>query len=343
MFEIREEFKKAHPDLMERINNDNYSFLYENEHLGDRIILLTLGGSFSYGLNNKDSDLDIRGIALHSKEELLGTSNFEQFINNETDTVIYSISKFISLASQCNPNIIEILGCRNEDYLYISPLGQLLLDNKDLFLSQRAIDNFSAFAYAQLKRIRSATIRDRIDADELNKYLISSLQSAYANLETQLELDKYGKFNLFYDDIDKEIKVDVNFNKLPQNEIISIANCLKQVKENYTKTMGKNKRKDDAHLNKHCMHLYRLLCMGLELCLDNTINVYRKDREFLLKIRSGYYMNSDGLIDEKFYELVDNKFKEIEENRASCILPKKPNQKLIENLLIKINEETLRL
>ena len=48
-----------------------YEFLKTNPHLGDNIIFLTLGGSYAYGMNKETSDLDLRGIALNSKREIL--------------------------------------------------------------------------------------------------------------------------------------------------------------------------------------------------------------------------------------------------------------------------------
>lgn len=42
--------------------NEEYNFLRENEHLGDNIILLGLGGSHAYGTNIEGSDIDIRAL-----------------------------------------------------------------------------------------------------------------------------------------------------------------------------------------------------------------------------------------------------------------------------------------
>jgi predicted nucleotidyltransferase len=79
-----------------------------------KIIYLTYGGSLAYGTNNPNSDIDLRGIALKTEKELLGTHNFEQFLNTETDTTIYAVDKFFQLALNCNPNIIEMLGTKEE-------------------------------------------------------------------------------------------------------------------------------------------------------------------------------------------------------------------------------------
>ena len=46
-----------------------YEFLKTNEHLGNNIILIGLGGSYAYGTNKEDgsSDLDVRGCTLNTK------------------------------------------------------------------------------------------------------------------------------------------------------------------------------------------------------------------------------------------------------------------------------------
>ena len=49
----------------------DYEFLDDNEHLGKNICLLTLGGSYSYGTNVEESDIDIRGVATNSPSDIL--------------------------------------------------------------------------------------------------------------------------------------------------------------------------------------------------------------------------------------------------------------------------------
>ena len=43
----------------------------------------------------------------NSRKDLLGRSNFEQVIDNETDTTIYSFNKLVSLLENCNPNTVD--------------------------------------------------------------------------------------------------------------------------------------------------------------------------------------------------------------------------------------------
>ena len=75
--------------IKEKLKTSEYDFLREDKNLGDNIILLTLGGSHAYGMDKEESDLDVRGIALNSKKDVLLGTDFEQVVNVDTDTTIY--------------------------------------------------------------------------------------------------------------------------------------------------------------------------------------------------------------------------------------------------------------
>jgi len=57
--------------IKDRLDSKDYDFLRTTEGLKDNIILLTTGGSVAYGTNTPESDLDIKGIALNLRKELL--------------------------------------------------------------------------------------------------------------------------------------------------------------------------------------------------------------------------------------------------------------------------------
>ena len=343
MFEIREEFKKAHPDITEKLRSPEYSFLYENEHLGNNICLLGLGGSYSYGMNVEGSDIDIRGVATLRKEELLGTQNFEQFENAPTDTVIYGIKKFFNLLSACNPNIVELVGLRDCDYIYISPIGQMILDNKDLFLSKRAAASFGGYANAQLKRIRMSTMRDLLPNLEKQEYMKTSMENSIFNLMTKHDLFKYGEFKLSVDDKTEEILVETNFKDLPVGQYIDMMNTLKTVKQDYEKYVGhRNQKATEKKLNKHQAHLVRLYNMGIEILETGEVNTYReKDHQLLMDIRNGKYMAEDGLVTYDFYDMVNELEVKLNNLKENSKLPKDPNYKEIEKLLVNINTLSL--
>ena len=51
-------------DFMKILEGTEYSFLRENEHLANKIMLLGLSGSYGYGTNREGSDVDFRGVAM---------------------------------------------------------------------------------------------------------------------------------------------------------------------------------------------------------------------------------------------------------------------------------------
>ena len=68
-------------DIKKIIQNTEYDFLRTNENLGSNIFLLGFGGSYAYGTNNENSDIDIRGIATNSKRNILTGNDFEQVVD----------------------------------------------------------------------------------------------------------------------------------------------------------------------------------------------------------------------------------------------------------------------
>lgn len=166
-------------ELKAILQREEYDFLRTNKHLGDNILFLTIGGSHAYGTNVEGSDVDVRGAA--GLPEILGFNRFEQVINNQTDTVIYAINKFVNLLVQCNPNVIELLGNDPKLYVNMTPEGQMLLDNKELFLTRRIAYSYGGFANDQLRRLQMGLLRNGASPEPLkNKFEKRSLERLIA-------------------------------------------------------------------------------------------------------------------------------------------------------------------
>jgi predicted nucleotidyltransferase len=87
---------------------------------------------------------------------------------------------------------------------------------------------------------------------------------------------------------------------------------------------------------KSAMHLIRVVTMGIEMLEGKGLHVYRPDREYLLDIRNGKYTQAE-LLD--MYTELSNKFTYAKEHTS---LPKEPDMKKVEELVITINERILK-
>lgn len=120
----------------------------------ERTVFLCTHGSHAYGTSLPTSDHDYRGVAVAPREYYLGgLHRFDQAVCNKPDLTIFDLKKFIGLASQCNPNVIEILFVDESDRLQVSKAGERLLAIRDMFLTRRVKHTFSGYAASQLKRI----------------------------------------------------------------------------------------------------------------------------------------------------------------------------------------------
>ena len=168
--------------MINTIKSEDYDFLSKRPELGDNIILLGIGGSHAYGTDIESSDLDIRGIATNTKGNIITGNQFEQSIDNATDTTIYSFDKIVKLFCSCNPNTIELLGLKPEHYLYISDAGRQILKNKGIFLSKRAINSFGGYANSQLRRLENKSSRTASQEKE-EQYILRSIECAQVDFK----------------------------------------------------------------------------------------------------------------------------------------------------------------
>lgn len=125
----------------------------------DNIILEGVTGSTAYGLATENSDIDIKGIYLLPIQEILSLGfNPEKTTKDHTnpDWVYHEVGKFMKLVMSGNPTVTELLYL--EDYTYLSPVGELLIENRDKFLSTPAVMNaYRGYAKSQALRLNNRT------------------------------------------------------------------------------------------------------------------------------------------------------------------------------------------
>lgn len=325
------------------VDSADYNFLRDNPHLGDRIIFLTLGGSHAYGTNVETSDVDIRGCALNNKSDLLGLTNFEQVVHTATDTTVYSFNKLVGLLLNCNPNTIELLGCKPEHYFHITQIGQEMIDNRKLFLSKRAVNSFGGYASQQLRRLENAIARDRVSQTRKEEHILNSMIGAIHGFEGRYTKFEKGSVRLSVgeskrEDLDSEIFADIHLDHYPVREFNGMINELTNIITAYEKVGHRNHKKDDAHLNKHALHLIRLYLICLDILEQEEIRTYREqERDFLLSIRDGAFQNEDGTYRKEFFDMVSDYEKRLQYAARNTSLPEAPNMARIEEFVMSVN------
>jgi uncharacterized protein len=167
-----------------------------------------------------------------------------------------------------------------------------------------------------------------------------SFNERYKSFEdgsVELRIEKSNKNN-----IDTEIVMDVNIKNYPLKDYKSMNMEFNDILKNYSKVNGRNSKKDDLHLNKHAMHLVRLYLMCFDVLEKQEIRVHReKDLELLLSIRDGKYQKEDGKYSNDFFELVKGYEKRLEYAKNNTTLPKNPNYKLVEEMVMGMNKRII--
>ena len=327
-----------------------YEFIKTNEHLGKNIILIGLGGSYAYGTQKEDgtSDVDCRGCALNTKEEILTNKNFEQFVNEETDTTIYSFNKLVSLLCNVNPNTVELLGLKPEHYLYIHPIGQELLNNAHLFLSKKAVYSFGGYASAQLRRLDNKAIR-LVNQEQREKHILNSIMNASHTFpERYFQFDE-DCINLYIDksqqeEYDTEIFMDINLKHYPLRDYKAMWSEMNNIVKDYAKIGKRNKHAiEHGKLGKHMCHLIRLYMMCLDILEKENIITYREaEHDLLMDIRNGKYLDSNNQPIPEFYEMVDDYEKKLDYAKLNTNLPDNPDYKKINDFVMSVNERVVK-
>lgn len=123
--------------------------------IGNRLLYETLVGSQAYGLARPDSDEDIKGVFVDPVASLLTLRPVpEQISDDRNDIVYFSLKRFLELALQANPTLIELLYMPEECVRFIHPAFQQVLDQRNAFLTMKAYDSHVKYAQAQIRKAK---------------------------------------------------------------------------------------------------------------------------------------------------------------------------------------------
>lgn len=144
-FSIRKEFQTERSGLISPL---------ENYRLFDFVIYRCVVGSRAFGLDDADSDTDLRGIYLPPAEfhwSMFGVP--EQIESKETEECYWELRKFLILVLKANPNILECLFTPLVEYA--DALAEELLSIRKIFLSKLVYQTYNGYVMSQFKKIEA--------------------------------------------------------------------------------------------------------------------------------------------------------------------------------------------
>jgi uncharacterized protein len=306
-------------------------------------------GSFVYGTNIETSDRDYSGIIICPKEYYIGLESLDEIDmsiisktesgKNDKDAIdskFYNITKFIKLAMENNPNILEQLFTPQFNIKFITNLGKKLIDNRELFPHIGLKQKFLGYAFSQkhkmMIKVDNYTGLKQFD-EWLDNFVVNPRQqekfhdSYYSNqLLVELRNVKYVSSFVKFNEHNALIG-DIN---------ISLTEKLSKVHSKVKDRLSKVGNREELYTKygydvKFGMHLVRLMLEGKELLDTGKLEYPLKDKDLLLDIRSGKWTREDII---QYSEQLGHEIEFI-----ISPLPNKPQYDKIGKLLVDIIEE----
>jgi predicted nucleotidyltransferase len=296
-----------------------------------------VAGSHLYGTNTETSDFDYLGVFMPSEDQVLGFERVDEIdlsikskhengknTKDAVDRKFYELRKFVKLALDNNPNVLEMLFATKEHLISVNQFGQMLFDNKHLFPYVGLKQKFLGYAFAQKHKmiIRTDNYHELVvAADYFNNKFLTDDDGKKLLIEL---LDM--KLPFMHEKKDLILIGDLNFQKH-----VYVRKVRKMINERVSKaTHRKTLLTKFGYDTKFASHLVRLMLEGVELLKTGNLVFPLKERQLILDIKQGKYEM------HKILDLSDEFEKEIESLSKSTKLPKKQNHKQVQDLVKKM-------
>jgi uncharacterized protein len=297
-------------------------------------------GSHLYGTNTPESDKDYLGVFIPNIEYILGFRKVEEMdlsISDKTDDgkntkdavdkKLYEFRKYMKLAMEGNPNLIETLFINEPNIVEINDVGREILANRHLFPHKGIKQKFLGYAFSQKHKM----------IIKRDNYF--DLKEAYTYLK-RFDDKKYIMEVALLPDCPKYIKMNVD--KTHNTKFVQIGDLQILPSTVIVKTLSKLKERLDKVGNreglllkygfdvKFASHTIRLLLEGKELLQSGNLVFPLKEAEMLKDIKNGKWAVT------KVLDLAEDIEKEFDSLVENSKLPSKPRFKEIEQLTINI-------
>ena len=121
-----------------------------------RLLYEYIRGSHLYGLSNEFSDVDTSGVYVCTRDELFGCYGYKPQVSDARhDNTWFEIGELVRLLLKSNPTVLESLFVPEDKILgRVHPLMQILIDNREQFISKQCFNPFFGYAKSQIEKAR---------------------------------------------------------------------------------------------------------------------------------------------------------------------------------------------
>lgn len=301
----------------------------------DNKILEIKIGSHLYGTNTPTSDVDYSGVFLPTKELVFGFQRVEEIdlsvtdkdeagknTQNAIDKKLYEFRKFVKLAMDNNPNIIEQLFINEANIIYINDIGRALLAERYKFPHQGLVKKFKGYAFSQKHKMIIRTEKFH-ELENAFNYLKDYADQKAILVELRDKFLPFMKFNNDYCVIG-----DLNLQKS-----LLVKKAVSMIEERLSKVSNrKTLITKHGYDTKFASHLIRLLLEGKELINTGEIIFPLSYRQTILDIKQGKWTIKEVLDYADLLEV------EIDKAAEKSELPKEARFNEIEKFTINLLE-----
>lgn len=161
--------------ILQKLRSQN--LIHPPRWLVDQTQYLTVMGSVAYGVSGDTSDVDVYGFCIPPKDMVFphlsgeihgfGTQiqRFEQWQQHNVspqdgrdttyDFQVFSIVRYFQLCMECNPNMVDSLFSPRRCVMHSTQIGELVRENRKLFLHKGAWHKFRGYAYSSMHKIKA--------------------------------------------------------------------------------------------------------------------------------------------------------------------------------------------
>jgi uncharacterized protein len=311
------------PSITQKLSNDK--LITPPNWLPQNVQYEVMMGSIAYGCSNDASDCDIYGFCIPNKEIVFPAEaghiegfghkqTFDQYQQHhiktqdaEYDLCIFNITKYFQLLMDNNPNALDSLFVPVHCVRHITQVGNLLRDNKRIFLHKGCYHKFRGYAFSQLNKIKERTkdVNNIISFE--NEHNIPRKTTLLESQEAQTNKDKF----LWAKDLSQEVR----------NKYAEI----------YRNGQLNSKRCESTKIHefdvKFAYHVARLTDECEQILLTGDLDLQRS-KEYMKAIRRG------DVPEQELRSFFDEKIKYLEKLYETSTLQYSPDEGAIKTLLV---------